>query len=131
GLALVGQSGSGTTSTGHLALRLLDPAAGSIRFAGEDITHLGGRRLRRLRRQMQLIYQDPYEALDPRCRVSTILQEPLIVQDRGLDSRERLRRAEAALTRVGLTPPAAFMGRLPHELSGGQRQRVAIAASLM
>jgi oligopeptide/dipeptide ABC transporter ATP-binding protein len=130
-LALVGESGSGKTSTGHVALRLLDPAEGEVRFQGEDVTRVGGRRLRRLRRPMQLIYQDPYEALDPRCRVSTILQQPLVVQERGLGSAERMRRAEEALERVGLTPPRAFMRRLPHELSGGQRQRVAIAASLM
>jgi peptide/nickel transport system ATP-binding protein len=130
-LALVGESGSGKTSTGHVALRLLEPASGAVRFGGQDVTHLSGRGLRRLRSEMQLIYQDPYEALDPRCRVRTIIEEPLVVQRRSLSGRERRARAEEALERVGLTPPQAFLERYPHQLSGGQRQRVAIAASLM
>jgi peptide/nickel transport system ATP-binding protein len=130
-VALVGESGSGKTSTGHLALRLLDCAEGSVSFAGKDITRLSGRGMRRLRREMQLIYQDPYEALDSRCRVESILQEPLVVQSRGIGAKERRKRAEQALETVGLTPPQTFMRRFPHELSGGQRQRVAIAASLM
>ncbi len=130
-LALVGESGSGKTSTGHLALRLLDAAEGRVCFDGHDITTAGGRGVRALRRRMQLIYQDPYESLDPRCRVSTILEEPLRIHERRMSARARRERAREALTRVGLTPPDAFLKRFPHELSGGQRQRAAIAASLM
>jgi peptide/nickel transport system ATP-binding protein len=130
-LALVGESGSGKTSTGHVALRLLDCTDGSVQFAGRDVTGLSGRDLRTLRSEMQLIYQDPYEALDGRCRVEAILEEPLRIQARHLSADERRHRSEEALTRVGLTPPSTFMRRFPHELSGGQRQRVAIAASLM
>jgi oligopeptide/dipeptide ABC transporter ATP-binding protein len=80
---------------------------------------------------MQLIYQDPYESLDPRCRMSTILEEPLRIHDRRMSGTRRRERAREALTRVGLTPPESFLKRYPHELSGGQRQRAAIAASLM
>lgn len=130
-LALVGESGSGKTTTGHALLRLLDPVAGTIRFEGRDITGLGERALRPLRRRMQIIYQDPYESLDPRFRVKQTLEEPLFIH--GLAGSEDTRRARlaAALARTGLTPPELFLGRFPHELSGGQRQRVAIAAALV
>jgi oligopeptide/dipeptide ABC transporter ATP-binding protein len=130
-VALVGESGSGKTSTGHLALRLIEPSAGTIRFDGKDITHARGRQLRALRRRMQLIFQDPYEALDPRCRVSSILEEPLQIHEPRMRRVERRERAAEGLSRVGLRPPQTFMRRYPHELSGGQRQRAAIAASLM
>jgi oligopeptide/dipeptide ABC transporter ATP-binding protein len=80
---------------------------------------------------MQLIYQDPYEALDTRCRVRAVLEEPLLIHHRGMARGERTMRVEQALAAVGLTPPEAFLSRHPHELSGGQRQRVAIAASIM
>jgi oligopeptide/dipeptide ABC transporter ATP-binding protein len=129
-LALVGESGSGKTSTGHVALRLIPPAAGSIHFSGSDVTDADGRALRKLRREMQLIYQDPYEALDPRCRVRTILEEPLRIHAHQLSRAERGERIAQALSRVGMTPEL-FLDRYPSELSGGQRQRVAIAASLM
>jgi peptide/nickel transport system ATP-binding protein len=130
-LALVGESGCGKTTTAQSLLRLIEPLAGTIRFRGEDITHLEPGRLRTLRRRMQLIYQDPYEALDPRFRVRETIEEPLSVH--GLEgSREgRRRRVREALERAGLTPPELFADRFPHELSGGQRQRVAIAAALV
>jgi peptide/nickel transport system ATP-binding protein len=129
-LALVGESGSGKTSTGHAAMRLVPAAAGSVHFGGADVTAAGGRALRKLRREMQLIYQDPYEALDPRCRVRTILEEPLRIHARHLSRAARAERIAQALERVGMTPEL-FLDRYPSELSGGQRQRVAIAASLM
>ena len=115
-LALVGESGCGKTTTAQSVLRLVDSDAGSIRFDGADITALGSGDLRGLRRRMQIIYQDPYESLDPRFRVRRTLEEPLEVH--GIGSRAERRRA-------------AFLDRYPHELSGGQRQRVAIAASLV
>jgi oligopeptide/dipeptide ABC transporter ATP-binding protein len=130
-VALVGESGSGKTSTGHLALRLTEPSCGRIRFDGEDVTHARGRQLRELRRRMQLIFQDPYESLDPRCRVSAILEEPLQIHAPRMRRAERRERAAEGLARVGLRPPETYLGRYPHQLSGGQRQRVAIAASLM
>jgi peptide/nickel transport system ATP-binding protein len=130
-LALVGESGSGKTTTAQTILRLVQPESGSIRFRGEDITNLSGRKLRALRRQAQLIFQDPYESLDPRFRVRATVEEPLLVHGEGGRSSERESRVRDALTRAGLTPPELFLDRYPHELSGGQRQRVAIAASLV
>jgi oligopeptide/dipeptide ABC transporter ATP-binding protein len=129
-LALVGESGCGKTTTAQSILRLVQKESGSIRFDGQDIGTLSHAALRRLRRRMQIIYQDPYESLDPRFRVRATVEEPLIVH--GIGSREERRReVENALTIAGLTPPQLFLGRYPHELSGGQRQRVAIAASLV
>jgi oligopeptide/dipeptide ABC transporter ATP-binding protein len=130
-LALVGESGSGKTTTAQSILRLVEPEAGTVRFQGEDIAKISGRRMRALRRHAQLIFQDPYESLDPRFRVRDTVREPLLVHGEGGDSRERDARVREGLTRAGLTPPELFLDRYPHELSGGQRQRVAIAASLV
>jgi peptide/nickel transport system ATP-binding protein len=129
-LALVGESGCGKTTTAQSVLRLVEPDAGSIRFDGKDITALGSGELRSLRRRMQIIYQDPYESLDPRFRVRATVEEPLLVHRIGTKE-ERRAEAEAALSLTGLDPPELFLDRYPHELSGGQRQRVAIAASLV
>ena len=130
-LALVGESGSGKTTTAQSILRLVEPDSGTIRFQGEDITAVSGRRMRTLRRHVQLIFQDPYESLDPRFRVRATVEEPLLIHGEGGRGEERERRVADALTRAGLTPPELFLDRFPHELSGGQRQRVAIAASLV
>ena len=129
-LALVGESGCGKTTTAQSVMRLVEPDAGTIRFRGQELIGLSNRALRPLRRQMQLIYQDPYESLDPRFRVRSTVEEPLLVH--GVGSRpERRRLVEEALARAGLTPPELYVDRFPHELSGGQRQRVAIASSLV
>jgi oligopeptide/dipeptide ABC transporter ATP-binding protein len=129
-VALVGESGCGKTTTAHAVLRLIEPEAGTIRFDGKDVTGLASRELRRLRRRMQLIYQDPYESLDPRFRVEATVSEPLTIH--GIGTRdERGAAVERALEQVGLSPPGLFAKRFPHELSGGQRQRIAIAASLV
>jgi oligopeptide/dipeptide ABC transporter ATP-binding protein len=130
-LALVGESGCGKTTTAHAVLRLVEPASGTIRFDGEDITSLGVRGLRPLRRRMQLVYQDPYESLDPRLRVRTTVEEPLVIHGLGGSKEDRAERVREALLRAGLSPPELFLERFPHELSGGQRQRVAIAAGLV
>jgi oligopeptide/dipeptide ABC transporter ATP-binding protein len=129
-LALVGESGCGKTTTAQTVLRLLEPDDGRILFRGEDISRVSTRELRALRRRMQIIYQDPYESLDPRFRVRATVEEPLVIH--GLGSKDE-RRAEVlrALDQAGLTPPDLFLDRYPHQLSGGQRQRVAIAASLV
>jgi oligopeptide/dipeptide ABC transporter ATP-binding protein len=129
-LALVGESGCGKTTTAQSVLRLVESDSGTIRFDGRDISALPSRELRRLRRRMQIIYQDPYESLDPRFRVRATVEEPLLVHDIGT-AEERRNEVEKALTVAGLTPPQLFLNRYPHELSGGQRQRVAIAASLV
>jgi oligopeptide/dipeptide ABC transporter ATP-binding protein len=130
-LALVGESGCGKTTTAHAVLRLLAPASGSVRFDGRDITHAPQAVLRLLRRRMALIYQDPYEALDPRFRVRQTVEEPLLIHARASSRAQRRERVLDALARVELTPPERYLERYPHELSGGQRQRVAIAASLV
>jgi oligopeptide/dipeptide ABC transporter ATP-binding protein len=129
-VALVGESGCGKTTTAQAILRLVEPEGGTVRFDGVEVTALPARELRRLRRRMQIIYQDPYESLDPRFRVETTVAEPLAVHHIG--TREERRAAvERALEQVGLSPPGLFTDRFAHELSGGQRQRVAIASSLV
>jgi oligopeptide/dipeptide ABC transporter ATP-binding protein len=129
-LALVGESGCGKTSTAQSVLRLIETDGGSIRFDGQEITGLSPRLLRPLRRRMQIVYQDPYESLDPRFRVAATIEEPLDVHRVGSRS-DRKEEVRAALELAGLSPPELYLDRFPHELSGGQRQRVAIAASLV
>jgi oligopeptide/dipeptide ABC transporter ATP-binding protein len=129
-LALVGESGCGKTTTAQAVLRLVDPLSGSIRFEGRDIVPLGSRELRPLRRRIQVVYQAPYESLDPRFRVRAVVEEPLLIHGLGGSKAERAERVKEALRRVELSPPELFLDRYPHELSGGQRQRVAIAAAL-
>jgi oligopeptide/dipeptide ABC transporter ATP-binding protein len=129
-VALVGESGCGKTTTAQAILRLVQADAGTVHFDGIDVNALSDRELRRLRRRMQLIYQDPYESLDPRFRVRTTVEEPLAVHRIG-SKRQRREAVEQALERAGLSPASLFVDRFPHELSGGQRQRVAIAASLV
>jgi len=130
-LALVGESGCGKTTTAQAVLRLVDATSGAIRFEGRDITRLGARSLRPLRRRMQIVYQDPYESLDPRLRVRATVEEPLAIHGIAGSKAERAERVRDALARVELSPPELYLERFPHELSGGQRQRVAIAAGLV
>ena len=126
-LAVVGESGSGKTTLGRCLLRLIEPSAGRVRFAGEDLLALPARELRQRRRRFQMVFQDPDGSLDPRFTVGRALAEPLAVH--GLAARAaRPARVEELLRLVGLPPSAA--PRYPHELSGGQRQRVAIARAL-
>ncbi len=125
-LGLVGESGCGKSTLARSVLRLLEPSAGSVRFAGTDITRLAGRPLRRLRPEMQMVFQDPTGSLNPRRRVGSIVAAPMRWQGAGRVAAAR--RARELLDRVGLAPEHA--GRFPHELSGGQRQRVGIARAL-
>jgi ABC-type glutathione transport system ATPase component len=129
-LALVGESGCGKTTTAQTVMRLHEPDSGVIRFDGENISTLPPRRLRSLRRRMQIIYQDPYESLDPRFRVRATVEEPFVIHRLG-SKEERQAEVHRALAQAGLDPPDLFLDRYPHQLSGGQRQRVAIAASLV
>ena len=126
-LGLVGESGCGKTTTGRCILRLIEPTSGSVKFDGREITGLPFREMRQLRRQMQIIFQDPYSSLTPRLSVRTMLTEVLSVHGiaKGRAARER---ASELLTMVGLSPSQA--ARYPHEFSGGQRQRIGIARAL-
>jgi oligopeptide transport system ATP-binding protein len=126
-LALVGESGCGKSTTARLVLRLIEPSGGCVRFEGEDITALRGRKLRTLRRRMQMIFQDPFASLDPRQRVAAILAEPLRLHRIG-DAAARRARVRELLGLVGLSPEVG--SRYPHEFSGGQRQRIGIARAL-
>ena len=126
-LALVGESGCGKSTTARLVLRLIEPTAGSVRFEGEDITEMGGLALRKLRRRMQIVFQDPFASLNPRMTVGAILEEPLLVHRVG-DRASRQARVAELLSLVGLAPYQA--ARYPHEFSGGQRQRIGIARAL-
>jgi peptide/nickel transport system ATP-binding protein len=129
-LGLVGQSGSGKTTVGRLLLRLERPSGGRILFQGEDIHQFKGRQLKDFRSKVQMIFQDPYESLDPRLSLKSSLEEPLIVH--GVRNRnEKASRVEDVLTKVGLTPPKRFLKLRPDQLSGGQRQRAAIARALI
>ncbi len=130
-VALVGQSGCGKTSTVQAVLGMVPAAGGTVRILGTDVTALSRSQWRPLRRHVQMVYQDPYEALDVRFRVRQAMEEPLRIHGIAGSSAETTRILTQALERVGLTPPARYLSRFPHELSGGQRQRVAIAASLV
>jgi oligopeptide/dipeptide ABC transporter ATP-binding protein len=126
-LALVGESGCGKTTTGRMLIRLIEPTSGTIRFEGEAIERLEPDRLRAIRREMQIIFQDPYGSLDPRMSVQEIVAEPLVIHRWG-DAAKRARRVASLLEVVGLASYHAE--RFPHEFSGGQRQRIGIARAL-
>jgi peptide/nickel transport system ATP-binding protein len=127
-LGLVGESGSGKTTIGRAVLRRLDPTAGTIRFDGQDITGVRGEALRRLRRRMQLVFQDPYASLNPRMTVLQLVAEPLVVHGVAKDAAAARDEVVELLDRCGL--PADAADRRPHAFSGGQRQRVGIARAL-
>jgi oligopeptide/dipeptide ABC transporter ATP-binding protein len=126
-MGLVGESGCGKSTLGRLALALLTPSRGRMVFAGEDLARVSHHRLKALRRQIQIIFQDPYSSLNPRMTVSQILEEPFIIHKLG-GRLERRAWVEKLLTEVGLT--AEVLERYPHEFSGGQRQRLGIARAL-
>ena len=126
-LGLVGESGCGKSTVGRCLLRLIEPTAGEILFGGEDVISLDKKRLRQLRREMQIIFQDPYASLNPRMKVGDIIAEPLVIHNQGTRS-ERRDRVASLLSRVGLDPD--YMNRYAHEFSGGQRQRIGVARSL-
>jgi ABC-type oligopeptide transport system ATPase subunit len=126
-LGLVGESGSGKSTTGYCVLQLLRPTGGSVRFLGRELTALGRAELRRLRREMQIVFQDPYSSLDPRMTVGNIVAEPLDAHGVGT-RRSRRERVRHLLDVVGFDPQ--YTNRYAHEFSGGQRQRIGIARAL-
>ena len=130
-VALVGESGCGKTTTAQSVVRMVENDSGSIRFRGKELSGLGPSDMRPLRKDIQMIYQDPYESLDPRFSVRDTIEEPLLIHGVASSSEDRETKVREAMERAGLTPPDLYIERYPHELSGGQRQRVAIAASLV
>ena len=128
-VALVGESGSGKTTTGRALVRLAPITGGQVLFDGQDVTAIGGRALKDYRRKVQIIFQDPYESIDPRRTIGDQVAEPLAVHGIG-SAAERAARVDQALEDAGLRPASRYRDRFPHELSGGQRQRVAIACAM-
>jgi peptide/nickel transport system ATP-binding protein len=124
---LVGESGSGKSTTGRCILRLIEPTSGEILFRGENVLSFSSTRMRQARRDMQIVFQDPYSSLNPRMRVDQIVEEPLVIHGLGSRSERRARAAEL-FDLVGLEPE--HLHRYPHEFSGGQRQRIGIARAL-
>jgi oligopeptide transport system ATP-binding protein len=126
-LGLVGESGSGKSTTGYCVLQLLKPTSGSVKFEGRELVGMSRGDVRRLRREMQIVFQDPYSSLDPRMTVGDIVGEPLVVHSVG-SRRDRRARVRELLDVVGFNP--GFSNRYPHEFSGGQRQRIGVARAL-
>lgn len=127
-LGVVGESGSGKSTLGRLVLRLLEPSAGEIKFDAQQINKLNSKDLRAARRQMQMIFQDPFSSLNPRMTIEALIREPLDVHKIGTDS-ERAEMVRSIIGHVGLTEDA--LTRYPHEFSGGQRQRISIARAII
>ena len=126
-IGIVGESGCGKSTLGRLILQLIKPTSGGVRFLGKELTLLPDSNLRQMRRHMQMIFQDPFASLDPRMRVGTLIEEPLVIHDLGTKA-ERVKEVARRLETVGLSTDAAK--RYPHEFSGGQRQRICIARAL-
>ncbi len=124
---LVGESGSGKTTTGRCMLRLIEPSSGAVRFRGENVLDFSSRRLRQARRDMQIVFQDPYSSLNPRMRARQIVEEPLIIHRLGSRA-DRQDRVAELFRLVGLNP--VHLDRYPHQFSGGQRQRIGMARAL-
>ena len=130
-VGLIGQSGSGKTTIGRIAMRMAEPTSGDVLFDGTDITRTRGRRLRRLRRRFQMVYQDPYQSLNPRMSIRDLLAEPLLVHHILPAAGSIDQAVDETLEAVGLGPPSSFRSRHPHQLSGGQRQRVAVGRAII
>ena len=126
-LGLVGESGCGKSTVGRCLLRLIEPTSGEVNFEGRNILSLNKKDLRQIRREMQIIFQDPYASLNPRMKIGDIVAEPLVIHNEGTKS-ERRERVAQLLRRVGLDPD--YMDRYAHEFSGGQRQRIGVARTL-
>jgi oligopeptide/dipeptide ABC transporter ATP-binding protein len=129
-LAVVGESGCGKSTLALTLLNLEQPTEGTIVFKGQDVTNLKGDKVKELRRNVQMIFQDPYESLDPTMTVAELVAEPLVIHELTKSKVERRVKVKEALEDVGLSPAESYLDRYPHELSGGQRQRVVIASAL-
>ncbi|HBR28692.1 MAG TPA: oligopeptide ABC transporter ATP-binding protein [Firmicutes bacterium] len=128
---LIGESGCGKTTTGKLIMKLMEPTGGQMLFRGNEVTYLPTAALSEYKREVQMIFQDPYASMNPRFRIHEVLAEPLVIHRIGGSEQERMKLAAAALTKVKLTPPGDYLDRFAHMLSGGQRQRVATARTLI
>lgn len=128
---LIGESGCGKSTTGKLLMKLLDPSDGQIVYKGDDVTYLDKQGVELYKRDVQMIFQDPYASMNPRFRIRDVLTEPLIIHNIGVGRTDREERALEALENVKLTPAVDFLARYPHMLSGGQRQRAATARTLI
>jgi len=128
---LAGESGCGKTTLGRLLLRLIEPTSGKVMFEGKDLFQIDGKAMKALRRKMQIIFQDPYESLNPRKMVFDIVAEPIELNEAASDEAEKEKMVLEALGAVHLTPLPEIMYRFPHELSGGQRQRVGVARAVV
>ncbi|MCC7117638.1 MAG: ABC transporter ATP-binding protein [Anaerolineales bacterium] len=129
-IALVGESGCGKSTLALTLLGLEEATAGQILFNGQDVTHLADKEKKEMRRKIQMVFQDPYESLNPTQTIQEIVVEPLVVHGIGANETERLERTKKALEDSGLKPAETYLNRFPHQLSGGQRQRVVIASAL-
>ena len=127
-LGVCGESGCGKSTLMRTILQLLKPTAGSIKYEGIEVTKLNKKQMKKIREHMQIVFQDPYSALDPRMRVGTILEEPMIINRPDMDKKARMARVRELMGQVGLDP--SYINRYPHEFSGGQRQRIVIARAL-
>ena len=127
-LGIAGESGCGKSTLLRTVLRLIEPTKGTLIYQGQDITHMKKKELRQLRKHMQIVFQDPYSALDGRMKVGKIIEEPLIISKLYPDKKERMARVRELMEQVGLDP--SYADRYPHEFSGGQRQRIVIARAL-
>jgi ABC-type oligopeptide transport system ATPase subunit len=127
-LGIVGETGCGKSTTARMMMRLLEPTAGTVRFEGEDITRLRGGRLKAVRRELQMVFQDPYSSLNPRKTIGSIVGEPFAIHGLYSDRGERRGKVKELMDRVGLNPE--HYNRYPHEFSGGQRQRIGVARAL-
>lgn len=127
-VGIAGESGCGKSTLLRTVLRLIEPTKGTIIYGGQDITHMGQKELRKIRQNMQIVFQDPYSALDGRMKVGKIIEEPLIINKLYPDKEQRMARVAELMQQVGLDP--SYIDRYPHEFSGGQRQRIVIARAL-
>ena len=130
-LGLIGESGCGKSTTARIILKLLQPDSGDLLYKGRDITHLSGEALQEYRRKVQIVFQDPYEYLNPRMNVLDAIAEPLVINHLVESQEEKMEAVIQCLEMVGVSPAKSYLYRYPHEMSGGQRQRIAIARALV